>query len=225
MESVLPSALAIVPGPLVVIPDLIPGLSVQVMPFGQHALEVPADPHDLLVLAGLTVDEQQAIAALFQEDRHWRVVPVLYVLGANATGFAVPGGYRPEIDGLARGTLNAPEVQRRMRMMAREGTAGSQLVVAGVVELDPARGLLRAGGIDIELTTRETEVLAILLARAGHSVTASEIIERAWGVSADERYLQILRRHVSNIRAKLGPTPAASALHTVRGSGYRFLAA
>ena len=41
-------------------------------------------------------------------------------------------------------------------------------------------------------------------------------------VEADARYLQILRRHVSNIRRKLQRTAAARSVRTVRGSGYRF---
>lgn len=53
-------------------------------------------------------------------------------------------------------------------------------------------------------------------------MTAQEIIERGWGTEADARYLQILRRHVSNIRRKLHATEAARSVRTIRGSGYRF---
>jgi DNA-binding response OmpR family regulator len=64
--------------------------------------------------------------------------------------------------------------------------------------------------------------MAILLSHPNRTVTASKIIERSWGVSADERHLQILRRHISNIRRKLDATPAARDVRTIRGQGYRF---
>jgi len=178
--------------------------------------------HDLLVLSDMDVDEQHHFATTIQEERRWRLVPVLYVLDGSAPGFAIPGSFRPEIDGIARGALDSGEVQRRIRELAREGTSGAELVVVGRYELDPLRGRFRLGDVEVPLTEREAEIMAILLSRPNKTVTASEIIERSWGVSADARHLQILRRHISNIRRKLDLTSAADDVRTVRGSGYRF---
>jgi DNA-binding response OmpR family regulator len=178
--------------------------------------------YDLLVLAEMTVDEQQQIAASFQQHRRWRLAPILYVQSERTPGISIPAGYRPEIDSITRGNLDAPAVQRRIRAMAREGVGEAEMVVAGGFELDPLRCLLRLSGFEVTLTEREAEILAMLLARPNRTVSASEIIERGWGMDADDRYLQILRRHVSNIRRKLEQTPAARSVRTVRGSGYRF---
>jgi DNA-binding response OmpR family regulator len=176
---------------------------------------------DLLVLAGLSVDEQQQTASALQEHRCWRLVPVLYVLAPGA-GFAVPGTYRPEMDGLVKGTVDSSEVQQRIAGMAHEGPAAAELVVAGLAELDPLRGLLRVVDAAVSLTGRESEIMGLLMRQPGRTVASGEIIERGWGMRVDQRHLQILRRHVSNIRRKLDPTPAARAVRTVRGSGYVF---
>ncbi len=176
---------------------------------------------DLLVLAGMTVDQQQSIAALLQEYRCWRLVPVLYVL-AEGGGLAVPGSYRPELDGLVKGALVSVEVQRRIAAMACDGVAAAELVVVGDLSLDPIRGLLRVVGFDVALTDRESDIMTVLLQQSGRTVSADELIERGWSAKADGRHLQILRRHVSNIRRKLDPTPAANTVRTVRGTGYRF---
>lgn len=195
------------------------------------SLEVIADPAlvlresaaaDLLVLTTMSVDEQQELATAVQHDRRWRLVPILYVMDRAAPGFAVPGSFRPEVDGIVRGTLEEPHVRRRMKELAREGTAAAELVVVGPYELDPLRGVLRLAEGEVPLTEREVEIVAILLSRPNRTVTASEIIERSWGVSPDERHLQILRRHISNIRRKLETTTAARTVCTVRGAGYRF---
>jgi DNA-binding response OmpR family regulator len=126
------------------------------------------------------------------------------------------------MDGILQGDLASPAAERRIRDLAREGVASADIVVAGPYELDPVRGRLRFPDMEVPLTDREAEILAILLARPNRTVTAQEIIERGWGAGADERYLQILRRHVSNIRRKLHRTSAARSVRTIRGSGYRF---
>jgi len=181
-----------------------------------------AEVFDLLVLGGLDVNEQQEIVLAFQAHRRWRLVPVLYLSDPQTPGLAIPRTFRPEMDGLARGTLESLNVQRRITELARDGIGAADLVVAGPFELDPVRGKLRLPELEVAFTDRESEILAILLARPNRTVLATEIIERGWGTDADARYLQILRRHVSNIRRKLQRTIAARSVRTVRGSGYRF---
>lgn len=222
----MPTVLAIDPST----PKSLLGLSL----LGERlTIEIAADPtvhlesaaletFDLLVLAGYSVDDQQEIVSAFHAHRRWRLVPVLYVSEPTSPGLAIPGTFRPEIDGLVRGTLNSTPVQKKVIELAREGVSGADMVVAGPYELDPVRGKLRLADHEVSLTEREAEILAILLAHPNRTVSASEIIERGWGMDADPRYLQILRRHVSNIRRKLERTTAARSVRTVRGSGYRF---
>ncbi|MCC7364554.1 MAG: winged-helix domain-containing protein [Dehalococcoidia bacterium] len=218
---------------LAIAPDTPPALLGRHLIGEQITVEVTADPrvalrrdtersYDLLVLAGFSVDEQNELAQQLQQERRWRIVPVLYLVTPGLPGLAVPGSFRPDIDGMVRGTLETPAVQRRIREMAREGVAAAEVVVAGPFELDPIHGRLRSSQMDVPLTEREAEILSLLLARPNKTVTAGEIIERSWGVDPDERYLQILRRHVSNIRRKLEGTQAGRSVRTVRGTGYRF---
>ncbi len=222
----MPNVLAIVAG----IPDALEGRAV-----GSDGLSIAlkrdvasglryADNggYDLLVLAGLGVDEQQEAVSQFQRFRRWRVVPVLYVMADDSPGFAVPGGYRPELDGLIRGDFASAHVQARIAEMAREGAGSSDLVVAGPYELDPVHGRLSLADSNVTLTSREAEIVSILLSQPNRTVSAVEIIERGWGTSADDRHLQILRRHVSNIRQKLESELHTRAVRTIRGTGYRF---
>ncbi len=189
---------------------------------GRALAEAASRVYDLLVLVGLSVDEQAETALSFQQHRRWRLVPVLYVVPPDSRGVAVPGSYRADVDGLVQGSFGSAAVERRMRAMAREGVAEAELVVAGPFELDPIRSRLRLRDCEVTLTEREAEILAILLTHPNRTVSAEEIIGRGWGAGPDQRYLQILRRHVSNIRRKLGTTPARRSVRTVRGSGYRF---
>ena len=178
--------------------------------------------YDLLVLSGTSVEEQQRLAASIQKVHRWRLVPILYVQTDDSRGLTIPPCYRPEVDSIVRGALGSAQVQRRIRAMAREGVGDAELVIAGGYELDPIRSNLRMPDRDVSLTERESAIVAILLSHSNKTVTTDEIIERGWGVDADVRHLQILRRHVSNIRRKLDRPHAEQPLSTVRGSGYRF---
>lgn len=188
----------------------------------QSLAAATARAYDLLVVMSGDVDFQQSIAANFQQIRRWRLVPVLYISAETERGFSVPGTFRPEMDGLVRGDLHSPAVQRRIQELARDGVAAAEFVVAGGYELDQLRGRLRFREWEVLLTEREAEILSILLTHSDRTVAASEIIERGWGAQPDERYLQILRRHVSNIRRKLASTTGARAVRTIRGDGYQF---
>ncbi|MBA4181384.1 MAG: hypothetical protein C0506_12405 [Anaerolinea sp.] len=222
----MPNVLAIAPGT----PRAMEGrtllserLTIELAAKADSALAAAATSiYDLLVLVDMSVDEQQAVVSQFQQHRRWRLVPVLHVLGDSTAGVAIPGTYRPEIDGIVRGTLASPQVQRRILSLAREGVAEADLVVAGPYEFDPVRGRLRCAEGEVAFTDREADILAILLSQPNRTVSAGEIIERGWGTEADARYQQILRRHVSNIRRKLHATEAARSVRTVRGAGYRF---
>ncbi|KAA0239510.1 MAG: winged-helix domain-containing protein [Dehalococcoidia bacterium] len=222
----MPSVLILAPG----VPHSIEGrnllgdrLTLEITASPGNALaEAASRVYDLLVLVGLNVDEQQEIVHRLQQHRRWRLVPVLYVSPPGSHGLAVPAAYRPGMDSIVQGALGSPVVERRIHAMAREGIAEAEMVVAGPFELDPVRARLHLRDVEVALTERESEILTILLSHPNRTVSAEEIIGRGWGADPDERYLQILRRHVSNIRRKLVDTPASRAVRTVRGAGYRF---
>ena len=50
----------------------------------------------------------------------------------------------------------------------------------GPFELDPAERQLFRGGRPVALAPRSFDLLAVLVARAGHLVTKGELLERAW---------------------------------------------
>lgn len=226
VEEDVPSVLALVPGtpPSVEGRTLsIPGLDVEVRRSLAPGQATPLA--DLVVLAGMTVDEQQRIASELHTERRWRLVPILYAIPAAVPGMPVPATFRPEIDGLVKGDLHSRQVEHKIRVLARDGVAGNAPVTAGVLELDPVRRKLRAGEAVVALTEREADLLAVLIARAGRTVSSTELIELGWGAPADARGLQNLRRHVSNLRRKLSRHVGPRALQTVRGAGYRLTTA
>ncbi|MGW3114178.1 response regulator transcription factor [Streptomyces sp. NPDC001091] len=90
-------------------------------------------------------------------------------------------------------------------------------VRAGDVEVDLAGRTVTVAGVEVRLTRREFDVLAVLAARPEEVHSREEILDRIWGDAflAASRSLDV---HVAGIRAKTG---RAQLVRTVRGFGYR----
>lgn len=115
------------------------------------------------------------------------------------------------------------ELLARVRARLRAAEEGAPAVVsAGEVRVD--RGAHRAfrDGHELELTPIEFDLLAVLVAEAGRTVSREQIMDRVWGEDwvGSSRTLDV---HVSALRRKLGDDPSAPRLlTTVRGIGFRF---
>jgi DNA-binding response OmpR family regulator len=110
-------------------------------------------------------------------------------------------------------------------LLRRAGIEQADTVEAGRVKLDlEAHAISIAGGEAIRLTRLETRLLQILVAQAGHVVSAERLLAHVWGHrgSGDR---QLLKQLVHRLRQKLEKDPAgADLLHTEAGVGYRLKA-
>jgi DNA-binding response OmpR family regulator len=93
---------------------------------------------------------------------------------------------------------------------------GGSLAVAGV-ELERASRVVRVDGEAVELTAREFDLLAALLAHPGVVLSRDRLLELAWGgdFPGGTRTVDV---HVGQLRAKLG---RPELIETVRGAGYK----
>ncbi len=111
-----------------------------------------------------------------------------------------------------------PELVARVRALGRRATpATPPTVVAGDVELDPARRVVTRAGRRLELTRKEFGVLEVLMSAAGSVVSSEELLERVWDENADP-FTTTVRVTVMTLRKKLGE---GGVIETVVGSGYR----
>ena len=115
-------------------------------------------------------------------------------------------------------------VLRRRRDGASGAPAGEVLTFGGLA-IDADRREVRRGGVVVELTALEFDLLAALAKSPGRVYTRRQLLERVWGWDfvGDERVVDV---HIGNLRRALGDDAAAPAvIATVRGVGYKFVAA
>jgi DNA-binding response OmpR family regulator len=93
---------------------------------------------------------------------------------------------------------------------------------AGHVEIDLTSRRATAGGRPLELTAREFDLLAFLVAHPDRVYSREQLMESVWG----SRYFGTARtvdNFVARLRAHIGDdADAPRYLETVRGVGYRF---
>ncbi|MET8910213.1 response regulator transcription factor [Micromonospora sp. NPDC004551] len=107
-------------------------------------------------------------------------------------------------------------VRAVLRRTAGVPGAAEQPRMVGAVTLDPARRTVTAGGVPVQLTSTEFDLLAHLMARPGRVFTREELLAGVWGYTAHAG-TRTVDVHVAQVRAKLGP---ASVIRTHRGVGY-----
>ncbi len=74
---------------------------------------------------------------------------------------------------------------------------------------------------EIELTTREFELLEFLVRRAGHVLSKTDIVDGVWSDDFDGD-LNIVEVYIARLRRKLAhPDTPDPVITTIRGAGYR----
>jgi len=112
------------------------------------------------------------------------------------------------------------ELLARVRALLRRGSAETQVVQG--VRIDPEARRAWSGEEELELTTKEFDLLWALIRDAGKVVTREQLMRDVWGAKwwASTKTLDM---HVSWLRRKLGDDAHSSRyITTVRGVGFRF---
>ena len=188
---------------------------------GKDGLYAAAEQaHDVIILDRMLpgVDGMTILQTIRATDNS---VPVLIVTALGEIDDRVEGLRKGGDDYLSK-PFSLQELVARVEALGRRqnrGQAQERLVGAGV-EMDLLRRQVRVHGEEVRLTTREFQILEMLLRNAGRVVTRNMLLEGVWDYRFDPQ-TNIVDQHVSRLRQKLGDGVAADAIETVRGIGYR----
>lgn len=110
------------------------------------------------------------------------------------------------------------ELITRVKVISKRRSSSSSITTKHVV-LDRSRREVKVDGKLIELSTKEFEVLSILVEEPGRVVPRQEFFSRIWDTNwfGSGKTLDV---HINWLRKKLGNS---EFIETVRGIGYRFV--
>jgi len=195
------------------------GHDVMVVERGARALEqVGEGPVDLVILdLGLPdMDGVEVCRRLRRDDPR---LPLL-MLTARRDELDVVVGLDSGADDYVTKPFRLAELLARVRALLRRGTAEGS--AAHGVRIDPDARRAWHGDTELDLTTKEFDLLWILLRDAGKVVTREQIMREVW----DAKWwtsTKTLDMHISWLRRKLGDDAHSPRyITTVRGVGFRF---
>ena len=113
------------------------------------------------------------------------------------------------------------ELLARIEALNRRGAAASETTRLKIADLELdllARRVTRAGR-NIELTTKEFQLLEYLVRHAGQTVTRTMLLEGVWNLHFDPQ-TNITDVHMSRLRNAIDKVFPKPLIHTVRGAGY-----
>jgi two-component system, OmpR family, response regulator len=150
-------------------------------------------------------------------------VPVLMLTARDTPADRIAGLDAGADDYLVK-PFDFGELLARLRALQRR-PAGAQppLLVVGELSFDPAAREVRCGGRRPALTGIELGILEILLRRSPGVADRRMIAQHVWEDEADAFGSNTINVHLARLRSKL--TGAGVRIETVRGVGYRIVAA
>ncbi|PYP99000.1 MAG: DNA-binding response regulator [Acidobacteria bacterium] len=153
--------------------------------------------------------------------RRHRGVPVLILTARDAVQDRVAGLDAGADDYLVK-PFAFPELLARLRALLRRGRAeqAARLKVADLEVDVPARSVSR-GGHDIELTSREFELLEYLLWNRGRVVSREMLARDVWRETRRATTLDnVIDVHIARLRRKVDDSFEVKLIQTVRGVGF-----
>jgi DNA-binding response OmpR family regulator len=188
------------------------------------ALVAGWQPH--LAIVDMDVANDELLGHLWAASTRIRRIPVIALTprGDLSTKLAA---FERGVDDILTIPFSPEELVARtlaiMRRTYRESVNFTPVISVGDLEIDLLHRRVRAGEIELHLTSLEQSLLYLLAANAGQLVTREQILDCLWGPD----YVagsNIVDCHVRNLRKKLqNHWQRPRFIVTVPGRGYRFV--
>ncbi|MDR0504869.1 MAG: response regulator transcription factor [Bifidobacteriaceae bacterium] len=146
-------------------------------------------------------------------------LPILLLTAKSQIGDKVHGFAAGADDYLVKPFEGAELIARVGALLRRFHKLSAATAQAGKVELDDDRHTVALNGKNVELPLKEFDLLFLLAAHKGRTLTRQQILDTVWGsdFGGTDRTLDV---HINRLRERFGEE-AGFQIITVRGLGYR----
>lgn len=111
------------------------------------------------------------------------------------------------------------ELVARIRAVLRRHPGSQELLSYSDLELNQVTHEVHRNGQVMELTTREYDLLLMLMRHPRQVLTRDRLLEQVWGYDADLE-TNVLEVHMGHLRQKLEAHGDSRVIQTIRGVGY-----
>ncbi len=198
------------------------GLRVLEAPDGVTALEVFRTGQPDLVVLDLMLPGMDGLDVCTRLRQHSQV-PIMMLTALGSESDRVVGLEQGADDYVVK-PFSPREVTLRVQKLLERSLPpglGQRTLTDGTLIVDARSRTATMDGRDLDLTTREFDLLAFLLANPNLAFSRPELLERVWDWKfGDDSTVTV---HVRRLREKIEVNPSRpSRLQTVWGVGYRY---
>jgi len=191
------------------------GYAVEWASTGAEGLTLGVAPDVALVILDLKLPDLDGLEVLSGLRERGAMVPVLILSARGQVDDRVRG-----LDLGADDYLPKPfaftELLARVRARLRPGPAGGGVLRAGGIYLDVLTREVTVGGRTVSLSEREFSLLRAFVSHPRRVLSRRDLLAMAWDMDFDPQ-TNLVDVYVGYLRRKLGGT----VIETVRGAGYR----
>lgn len=207
------------------------GYAVQTVADGGEGFSIASSPEkqtakpDLIIL-DLMLPKMNGLE-ICQRLRSAGVETPILMLTARGAASDAAFGLKLGADDYMPKPFDVGELLARVEAILRRANRQQikESISIGDVELDLRRLKATKKGQPLDLSPREFEILQILIAHAGETVTREQMLHHIWGEHAS-LYTRTIDAHITRLRQKLEINPSnPQHIITVHRLGYRLVAA
>ncbi len=186
---------------------------------GEDALHLAlTGEYDLLIL-DVMLPGRDGWAVLAELRKHGKQTPVLFLTARDSVHDRVKGLQLGADDYLVK-PFAFSELLARIRSVLRRGPMRHPEVLRiADMEIDLLRRKVSRGGMRIDLTTKEFDLLSLMARRAGEALSRTLIAEQVWDMNFDSG-TNIVDVAVRRLRMKVDDPFEKKLVRTIRGVGY-----
>ncbi len=204
------------------------GLEAQGYPDAESFRAALAQQVPDLVLLDIMLPGTDGLAILseLRHDARYAHIPVM-MLTAKGTEFDKVVGLDAGADDYLAKPFGMMELVSRCNALLRRAVRqpapqAKRLLACGPIEVDLDAREVHAGGVAVELTLKEFDLLSELIENQGRVLSRAQLLERVWEITYVGE-TRTVDAHVQTLRHKLSVAcpGAEECIQTVRGVGYR----
>jgi len=172
-----------------------------------------------IILLDIMVPGRDGLAILKALRRDGHDTPVILLTARNELDDRLEGLNLGADDYLAKPFYVEELIARIHALLRRVSGERQNVLTAGPLKLDRLSRVAELDGREVELTSREFNLMEYLMRAPGRVYTRTQILEHVWGYDFDPQ-TNMVDVCIQRLRKKLA-LPEHVAIEAVRGVGYR----
>jgi DNA-binding response OmpR family regulator len=199
------------------------GLATETCAEGDVALELLQSGNYDAAILDILIPGLNGIEVVRRLRERGSTLPVLMLSALNSVDQRVSGLEAGADDYLAK-PFAIKEVVARVKALGRRSLkmhASNDPGILSIADLimDLTRREVRRAGVRLDLSSRETLLIEVLLRHAGHVCSRRLLLEEVWEHHWDQAS-NVVEVYIRRLRQKVDQDHELKLLHTVRGEGY-----